>query len=678
MTRALCFRLAMRNLRRGRQTWLPFLMASSLLSFALYSFSSMTFNPGMANVKGGAIFMVVLNLGLIVVGLFTAIFLFYANAFLIRRRKKELGLYGILGMERRHIVRVLFHELAMAYGITMAFGLGLGALLSRLLFLVLRALMRMDIPLADGFSAPAAGTVAVLIGGLFLLLFLFNALQVRSAKPVDLLHGAQQGEKEPKARWLLAILGVLCMGAGYYIAAVVDNPVTAIALFFVAVLLVIVGTYLLFLTGSIALLKLLKGNKRFYYHPKHFATVGGMLHRMKQNAAGLASITILCTMAMVTIGTTGALYIGAERMLDEQYLADVAWEVGTEARAEAVMAAAHEVEAETGVTPSAQHMFRSRTEWMFFMDGECHSTNDAQGDELDYYSRLVVATVMTQADYNVLQGTALNLAADEIAWWGDQCQEVFSLAGRTWRVVPMEAPKVRVNGSGAGYRMAVVVVPDEDTVAVLAHALLSRYGVGNEEEPLLSYTLTWDLTGSQEKQREFALRLQQAGKEAIAAVEEETHWGYSFSNKTAATVDWYAMYGSFLFVGVFLGLIFLMGTALIIYFKQVSEGYQDHDRYIIMQKVGMSQAEVKRTVHKQILLVFFLPLLVALCHVGGSLHMVTLMLRLFGLTDVPFIAGCTLSSALLVALLYLLFYWRTAAAYFRLVRFNEGGGKPDR
>ena len=673
MTKALCFRLAMRNLRRGRQTWLPFLMASSLLTFALYSFSAMTFNPGLNSVFGAQTFMLVLNLGLIVVGLFTAIFLFYANAFLIRRRKKELGLYSILGMERRHVVRVLLHELAMAYGVTMVFGLGLGMLLSRLLFLTLRALMRLDIPLTDGFNAQAAGTVALLIGGLFLLLFLFNALQVRTSKPVDLLHGAQQGEKEPKARWILAFLGLGCMAAGYYMAARVNNPVTAVALFFVAVLLVIVGTYLLFLTGSIALLKVMKRNKRFYYNPKHFATVGGMLYRMKQNAAGLASITILCTMAMVTIGTTGALYIGAERMLDEQYMADVAWGVGTEDRAAAVLKAARALEAETGMVPEARHVFRSRTEWMFFIGGECHSMNDARGDELEYYDRLVIATVMTQEDYNALQGTKLSLAADEIAWWGDQRQESLSLAGHTWRVTPMEEPKVRVK-SGTGYRSAVVVVPDEDTVAVLAHALLSKYGLANDEEPLLSYTIAWNLTGTQEEKLAYAEKLEEAGRAAIKAVtDENTHWGYSFSNRISATVDWYAMYGSFLFVGVFLGLIFLMGTALIIYFKQVSEGYQDHDRYIIMQKVGMSQQEVKRTVHKQILLVFFLPLLVALCHVGGSLHMVTLMLNIFGLTDVPFIAACTVFSALLVALLYFLFYYRTAAAYFRLVRFDDGG-----
>lgn len=675
MTKALCFRLAMRNLRRGRQTWLPFLMASSLLTFALYSFCAMTFNPGLNAVFGAETFMLVLNLGLIVVGLFTAIFLFYANAFLIRRRKKELGLYSILGMERRHVVRVLFHELAMAYGITMAFGLGLGMLLSRLLFLVLRALMRLDIPLADGLNAQAAMTVAALIGALFLLLFLYNAIKVRASKPVDLLHGAQQGEKEPRARWLLSVLGLVCMGAGYYMAAMVNNPVTAVALFFVAVVLVIAGTYLLFLTGSIALLKMLKRNKRFYYSPKHFATVSGMLYRMKQNAAGLASITILCTMAMVTIGTTGALYIGSEKMLDEQYLADVAWEVETEAQATAVIKAAHELEAETGMVPKEHHVFRSRTEWMYFLDGECHNIGDAQGDELDYYDRLVIATVMTQEDYNALQGTSLSLAADEIAWWGDQLQESLRLAGQTWRVVPMDAPRMRVDASGgSGYRKAVVVVPDEATVSVLAHALLTKYGKGNVDEPLLSYTLTWDLTGTEEEKLAFAEKLMDDGKAAMkAAADENTSWGYKYSSKVSAIVDWYALYGSFLFVGVFLGLIFLMGTALIIYFKQVSEGYQDHDRYIIMQKVGMSQQEVKRTVRKQILLVFFLPLLVALCHVGGSLHMVALMLCVFGLTDVPFIAGCTVFSAVLVALLYFLFYHRTAATYFRLVRFDDGG-----
>ncbi|MDD3412089.1 MAG: FtsX-like permease family protein, partial [Eubacteriales bacterium] len=308
MTKLLYLRLARTNLWKNRQSYLPFLLASSLLTFALYSFLMITFNPGLAKVHGGDIFVMVLDFGVVVVGLFTAIFLFYANSFLVKRRKKELGLYAILGMEKKHISRVLRHELSISYLTSMVFGLGLGVLLARLLFLLIRLAIRIDVPLTSAVNWQACAITAVLFAALYALLMLWNEWQVRSVSPIELLRSGQTGEKEPKAHWLLAVLGLACMIGGYWMAQSVTSPMAAIALFFIAVLLVIAGTYLLFLTGSIALLKLLKNRKSFYYQSRHFVTISGMLYRMKQNAAGLASIVILCTMAMVTIGTTMAMY----------------------------------------------------------------------------------------------------------------------------------------------------------------------------------------------------------------------------------------------------------------------------------------------------------------------------------------------------------------------------------
>lgn len=668
----LCLRLALQNIRRNHQTYVPFLLASSLLTFALYSFTMFDFNPGMASVRFGAVLMSVLNLGLIVVGLFTMIFLFYANSFLIKRRKKELGLYGILGMERRHVTLVLWHELALSFLVTMIFGLGLGAVLARLLFLVLRALTRLDIPLDGSINTTAVVVTAVLMGGLFLMLFIYNALQVRLAKPIDLLHSQQQGEKEPKARWIMAVIGAACMIAGYFIAARVDNPMTAISIFFLAVILVIIGTYLLFLTGSIALLKMMKAKKKYYYSSKHFVSVSGMLYRMKQNAAGLASIAILCTMAMVTIGTTAALYIGSEDTLDVTYPFDVSIEVENEDAATAVMRMLAEKEKTSASQPVNRHLYRAAEDWMVIDNGKMLTQDEANGmqllnDDITLYSKLLVSTMMSVEDYNALEGTNLTLAEDEIAWYGDLYAPTLNIAGKNWRVTEISKPKINPELNGmVMYNRALIIVPTIDAMSEMREYYATSDGVN------IGYVIRYDLTGTTEEKLAYTEDMGKEMREALSTVYEADgeSFGYSFSDKTSASLDWYGMYGSFLFVGVFLGMVFLMGTALIIYFKQISEGYQDHDRYIILQKVGMSQEEVKRTVKRQILIVFFLPLVVALCHVGGSLHMVTLMLKLFGLANVPFIALNSFGAALLVALLYLLFYWRTARSYLKLVKFE--------
>ncbi len=674
MRSLLALRLAAQNLRRNYQTYGPFLLASSLLTFALYAFMLFPFNPGISQVAFANGFLIILNFGLIVIGIFTALFLFYANSFLIKRRKKELGMYGILGLERRHVIGVLFFELALSYLITMLIGLGLGMLLARLLFLILRALTRLDIPLTGGVNPTALRLTALLMGGLFLLLFVYNALQVRLVKPIDMLHSQQQGEKEPQARWLLALLGFVCLIAGYVIALRVDNPINAVTLFFIAVLLVIAGTYLTFLTGSIALLKALKGRKRYYYTSKHFVSVSGMLYRMKQNAAGLASITILCTMAMVTIGTTAALYLGSTRMLNSSYPSDIYIRVQSEQEAAAVLNALTELEETTEAQPVNRHLFRKLSEVLLVRDGEMLSA--AQRDEdltWDYYNLLRSVSIMTQEEYNALQGTSVSLGDREIAWFGDETLSELTMLDQVWKVQQLSRPTVPLTDSNnVGYVNAVLVVRDWETAAAVSRT----YSLNLEREaPVVPrYVINYNLTGDQDARLAYGSQANQILTDTLYSLNPDGPISYSFSDKGDVSADWYSFYGSFLFVGVFLGLVFMTGMALIIYFKQISEGYQDHDRYIILQKVGMSQSEVRSAVRRQVLLVFFLPLTVALCHVAGSLKMIALMLQVFGLIDVPFISLCSLGAAVVVALVYLLFYRRTAKSYYKLVRF-EGGEK---
>ena len=658
MTKLLYLRLASNNLIKNRQTYLPFILASTLLTFAQYSFFMITFNPGFSEVHGGMQFVVILQFGIFVVALFTAIFLFYANSFLIKRRKKELGLYSILGMEKKHIGRVIRHELSLCYVTSMVAGLALGVLLTRLMFLLIRLLMRIDVPLVGTVSWPAMVGTLVLFAALYLLLMLYNSWQVRSVSPIELLRGGQIGEREPKARWLLAVIGVACMVGGYWIAQRVNNPMSAIALFFVAVILVILGTYLLFIAGSLAVLKFLKSRKSFYYKSQHFITISGLLYRMKQNAAGLASIAILSTMAMITIGTTFSLYNGSEKMLNEYYPYDMQISLESTEAQEKNLAFIEEASRQTGVSVQECYAYTSYETTAAMDQNQLDVLQQEVVNSLDGFGRLVNVVVLTADNYEKVEQMPIQLGAQEIAWYCDKklCDDTLLIADKEYqarRLTTAEVPNRACSAVGSAFTRCYLVVNDDVTARSIIQSLME-----SEDDLQPTYMIQWNLEGDNDAKLAYG--------QAYSSGLSETGW---LRDKASLRGEWYAMHGGFLFTGVFLGLIFLMGTALILYFKQVSEGYQDHDRFIILQKVGMSQEEVKRTVGKQILLVFFLPLVVAICHVAGAVHMIALMLMLFGLVDVPYIALNSIGAALGVAALYWLFYHRTAKTYYKLVKF---------
>ena len=671
MTRFLYLHLASQNIRRNGETWRPFLLASSLLTFALYSLAMLKAAPMLDPAMGmsaNMIMSLIFSLGLVVVGVFTLVFLIYADAFLLKRRKKEIGLYGVLGMERRHIMRVQLYELLIAYLITMLIGLGLGMLLARLMFLVLRALTGLPIAVTGAPSVPAILLVAALTGAMFLGLLARHSAAVVRIRPVDLLHAPQQSEREPRANWLLAILGVVCMLAGYGIALRVKEPVSAITFFFFAGLLVIVGTYLVFITTSVALLRLLKGNKRFYYQPRHMITVSGMLYRMKANASGLASIAILSTMAMVTIGTTSSLYLGTERIISRMYPYDFSISTRTVEERDLAKERIFAWAEENGVAIGDTLCIRSRQSPVRVTEGHTRFEPGSALVGSVTESELYMVTAVPAADFTNATGTALDLAPDEAAWYGSPMGNTLRVGGSSWRVRLIDRPAAPLDDGKSDYLIGqgVLVLPEWDDVITFARATPGRYEDPEELELDCFFRLNW-LTGSRAERAQWERDAEVA---ALHADQGEAIPAFTVSMRDDAAIEFYSTYGSLVFVGLFLGIIFLMGTLLIIYFKQLSEGYQDHDRFIILQKVGMSQQEVRHTVRQQILLVFMAPLAVALCHVAGSLKMIALMLRMFGLSDVPFIAVCSLGSAVIVAAAYALFYSRTARTYYRLVRFD--------
>lgn len=565
--------LALRSLRLNGKFYLPYLLSGMVSAAMLYDILFLNMNRGIYALKGVNAVQGLLGFGAIVVALFSFALLCYTNGFLMKRRQKELGLYNILGMEKRHLARLLLWETVFAALLCILGGLLLGVLLSKLFLLLLCAVIQAKVPF--GFEVPrdAAVYTAVVFGGIFLLNYLLNLLRLNRVKPIELLHGGESGEREPRTKWVLTALGLLTIGAGYGLSLTVSDPVNALTLFFLAVVLVIVGTYCLFTAGSIALLKALRKNKKYYYQTRHFTAVSGMLHRMKRNAAGLATICILSTMVLITVSTTVCLYVGVDEMLDRMYCRDVQTYVNRGAPEDLpkVKALYERKAAELGVE------MKDFAALCFYAPATDYANN-----------RTDIEPYLPQAD-----------GADPV---GD----------------PSDGP-LRVY---VGCNLA----PDAD-----ASLFAASVAVGTRDLPLSS---SW----------------------------------YFTEDCRAGRTDFWASLGGFFFIGLFLGALFLMAAVLIVYYKQVSEGYEDARSFSIMQQVGMTQAEVKSSIRSQVSTVFFLPLLAAACHTAGAFPMTKKILLLFGLSNTGLFLLCSGLTLLVFALAYYCIYRFTAREYYRIVK----------
>lgn len=610
--------------------------------------------PGSINLK------MILFLGIIVIGIFAVIFLFYTNSFLIKRRKKELGLYSILGLEKKHIARVLFYETIFVTVISLSLGLIGGILIGKLLFLLLLNVVHFKSPLS--FHIDYWGLL--ITTGVFLAIFgltlLTNFLQVKLSNPIDLLKGGQHGEKEPKSSWIVTLIGIVSLGTGYGIALSVETPLEALLLFFVAVVFVIIGTYALFISGSITLLKQLKKNKRFYYQSRNFISVSGMIYRMKQNAVGLANICILSTMVLVTLSTTVSLYIGQEGMRRDFYPLDVSI-VGEAANTDfAAVEAIVESEKDKLKVRSNNEISFDLAHFRAFQEGG-HFLKDMVADESTdamYYERISNITLIPLDDYNRLTGANESLAENEMLIFsvGDNYGEptiVFGdqqyLIAEQLAAIPMDFKKTQ----DMGHTYYLIVKDDAVMEAIYQN-------MKNDDDPQTTlHALMFNLEGDEDTLNAFSANLRTAVLQNNPDI--------NIQNLYEALTELYFFFGGFLFLGVFLGSLFMMATVLIIYFKQISEGYEDSERFEIMQKVGMDKTEVKKTIGKQILMVFFLPLAGAIVHVAFAFPVITKMLAAFRLTNIPLIFLCTLVGVVVYALVYTVVYLLTARSYYKMI-----------
>lgn len=662
MSRFFYAKLAATNLKKNAQTYLPYILTCTGTVMMYYIMVFLSKNEGLEKMSGGSQVQTILNLGSYVIAIFAVIFLFYTHSFLIKRRKKEFGLFNILGMEKKHIAKVLGFETLYVAVISLGAGLLGGILLSKLIFMVLLKILNFEVPLGFNVSGPALAAALVLFAGIFLLTLLNTLRQIHLAKPVELLQGGQTGEKEPKTKWPLVVIGTLSLGGGYYISLTTQSPLAVLSQFFYAVLLVMVGTYCLFTAGSIAVLKLLRRNKGYYYQTRHFTAVAGMMYRMKQNAVGLASICIMATAVLVMVSTTVSLYIGMEDVLRTRYPQTImiSAPVSAQQSVEGLQRSVHKVLSKHRLVVKDSLDYR----YLFFPGNQEDSTvitaeskmSNASSSLREYY-------LIPLEDYNRLTHKTASLGDQEILIYSGSSKyenDTLTVLNRTFTVKErldsfFEKSLEGSSISGSYY----IVVKDMNVIKAMKETLTEENG---DEPSGYNYYLGFDLD---------------AGEADISAVYQDIRTavgsdypGSRIESPVAAKESFFAVYGGLFFLGIFLGALFIMATVLIIYYKQVSEGYDDKARFEIMQKVGMSREEVKGSFRSQVLTVFFLPLVTAGIHIAFAFPIITKLLAVLNLTNVGLFAWCSVGTILVFALFYALVYGLTAKVYYRIVSWG--------
>lgn len=674
MNRKMYMRLACQNIRKNKSIFLPFLLSCIMMTAMYYMLHSIWIQTDEAMFTGATTMWKVLQLGVFVAGVFSVCVLFYTNKFLMKQRAREFGLYSLLGMEKRHIAKVVFWEMALIGGIGIMAGLLLGILLSRLMFLVLLAILKLQTVFLFRIMPESIRATAVLFVLLFAAIILANNIRVFALRPIELMQSAHVGEREPKAKWILALLGLASLSYGYYLAVTAENPLKAMMTLFTAVMCVIAGTYLLFFSGSIAFLKLLKRSKRFYYHRKHFVTVSGMMYRMKQNALGLANICILCTGVLVVLSSTVSLYAGIEDILKNHYPKDVMTQYLYEKHIEDEGYPKHYDYAlvqerllqrakEYDVTVHDIMHYYDYTETGFMEGNQFTVAEDFGifdlGDEFcdlqiitaEDYSQLVGETVSLDAG-TALAGSSGNLSlGDEII-----------IMNENWRIVG--EPDLRwlednvVFNSNAAYGAILMVVPSLDDMLDISKAYCDSAEDGRTNAPV--YHLYYDLEGSTQNKNAYCEGLRNFINDT-----EIAHLA-TVDNIYTTRPEIFGIYGGLFFVGIFVGVLFLITTVMIIYYKQISEGYDDRERFLIMQKVGMSRNETKGVIRSQIVQVFLLPIAAAIVHICFAFNIIKDAMVLLHFANTRLFIVCTMGTVLIFTLVYFAVYMLTARTYYKI------------
>lgn len=672
----LYLRLAWSNLKNSRQFYLPYVIAGMLSAMMFYTMCAIQGNDGLSKMCGGSSVQIVLYFGVVVVGVFVSIFLFYTNSFIMKRRKKELGVYNILGMEKIHVAKIMAWETVFSFLIAVGGGLITGIVFQKLLTMFLYRLTGLEAAIPFYISGWGCLHTAEMFGAIYVCILLYNLMQIRLSNPVELLHSGNTGEREPKTKIIQAVLGILCIVTGYYIAITTDNPVKAVSLFFVAVMLVIVGTYFLFNAGSIAFLKLLRKNKRYYYQTRHFTTVSGMIYRMKQNAVGLANICILSTMVLVVISMTVCMYAGIEDELKTQYPAElelIFYDPDGQQDAQTFNRMADEIERvikENGRVITGKQK-GSYVGTAVAMTGNKITALDRSAMD---FSNMYVLEIMTKDGFEeYMQETIPDIPDGSVAVMMDSVYEQDTIVMGNTEYPVEQSMKFPIRDAVSEFvgGSVILIVKDENALENMRKQLaaMETEAYGEERTVDLTYVMNFDMSGTGEEK----IACANAVRERVSEWQnDETNpktmrLDCNVISRAEGHIDYETSNGGLLFLGLFLGSMFLMITVLIIYYKQISEGYEDKERFAIMEKVGMSNEEVKATIRSQVRMVFFLPLATAACHLAAAYPMLKKLLALVSLYNGTLFAWCLAGTVLVFGLIYLAVFIITSKSYYKIV-----------
>ena len=667
MTHKLYPRLAWQGITKNKRLYLPFLLTCVGMVMMTYILLSLASSPVLKTFPGGGVMPMILSMGSFVMAAFAVLFLFYTNSFLIRRRNREFGLYNILGMGKGNLARVLAWESVMMALVAIVVGEALGIALGKLFELVLVNIVGGDVQMDFTVSVPATAMTAILYLGIFALLFLRSLVTVCKTNAAALLRSEACGEKPPKANWVFGLAGFLILGAAYYIAVTIKQPLTALAVFFIAVLMVIAATYLIFISGSVVLCRALQKNKRYYYQKNHFISVSSMAYRMKRNGAGLASICILATMVLVMLSSTTCLYFGKEDALRTRYPSDLSVELRfakdeggmDEANIAIARGMIEDVIKQDGL--DVQGQFDIRSAWFSgLLTGNTFSRAE-ESTPMDY-ERAVDLTILPLEDYARMMGERLTLEPGEAYLCSPRMaytQPDIRIGELTYQIKGQLPSFGGFGADSANITTTIyLIVPDFDAAVNALRTQNTRYPV------VVSWQYSFDSGSPDEAQIAF-LR-------DMMGTFADNREGLVYASYTVESIafnreDFVGTYGSLFFLAILLSIVFLAAAVLILYYKQISEGYEDQARFEIMQRVGMTKTDIRKSINSQLLLVFFLPLLFAGLHLGFAFPFIHKMLMLFNLTNLKLLIGTTVITFAIYAVFYTLVYRITSNSYYSIV-----------
>ena len=662
-------KLAFTNIKNNGSLYLPYIISGMVTVAMFYIMMFLNNSKGLEKIYGSSYLTSIMALGVGIIAVFSYIFIFYTNSFIIKRRKKEIGVYNILGMEKRHIAKVMGIETVTVALIAIIGGIVTGILFSKLSILLLYKILAVKETVKFEINFSTIINTLIVFGILYALTLIYNMMQIKLANPIELLRGGNVGEKEPKSKWLMAIIAVGCLAVAYYISITTENPLKVFSLFFVAVLLVIVGTYLLFIAGSIVFLKMLRKNKKFYYNKKHFAAVSGMIYRMKQNAGGLASICVLSTMVLVTIASTVSLYIGLDDELKARYPMEAVSYVDylkVDENVDTIRDHIKQIIEDEGRTITDEKTYGYFNMLTNQNDNSLEKSSENYSLGNGTYVNIVTKDALCNLEDSFDEKDIPELTDDSVAVYGMKKfnYDSIKILGRKFDVKESKYYKIKKDAyiSSGFTNEYYIVVDNMDTLTQIFDLQKEVYG---DRAFTFRNTIGFDFDGTKQQKINCTKKINQY---LVSDAEKEIGNGTAYVEGRAENEEAvYTLYGGIFFLGIFLGTMFLMVTVMIIFYKQTSEGYDDKERYEIMEKVGMSNAEVKKSIQSQVRMVFFLPIVTAAIHVAAAFPMLRRLLVMFNLTDTQLMIECMIGTLLVFLVIYYLVFKLTSRTYYKIV-----------